>query len=124
VAAFVDQISPELITSGKNTVINSRPTKAGLNLFLPTPPQRIFPNKTAQEPPKAATYQGVKGEIVKTSSNTVIMAEPSKIPFHFFKKIPENRISVKIAPTKAEPKTIKTRCDTCKMQTHKVVTMQ
>ena len=54
-ASSLYQIVPEAITVLKNTVMNSLPTMAGLNLFLPSPLYMSFPNIIAIAPPNATT---------------------------------------------------------------------
>src|SRR5690606_40300473 len=81
----------EVITAAKKTDINSRPTNAGLSLFLPKPPHTIFPKRIAQNDPNAATYHGVKGERVHSNNKAVTKAEPSKKLRLLFKKRSEER---------------------------------
>lgn len=91
----------EVITTGKNTVINSRPTKAGLNILRPSPPHKILPKITAIAEPKATTYQGVKGANVKANKTAVTIAEPSSNVLQFLRKTPANINSAIIALTTA-----------------------
>ena len=52
-ASYWYQIVPDVMIAGKNTVMNSLPTSAGLKRLRPSPPANSFPNKTAIAPPNA-----------------------------------------------------------------------
>lgn len=77
--ALLYHIEPEVITAGKNIVINSRPINAGLNTLRPNPLQSSFPKITAIALPNATTCNGVKEPTVKASKMPVMIAEPSVI---------------------------------------------
>ena len=77
------------MTETKNTVINSLPTMAGLNLFLPNPPYMSFPKITAIAPPKAVTCKGVKGANVSPSRIPVTTADKFLTESYFLKNSAE-----------------------------------
>ena len=53
--AFFAQSAAPFIIKGKKTAINSRPIRAGLNLFFPIPPHNTLPKITADTAPNTTT---------------------------------------------------------------------
>jgi hypothetical protein len=73
------------IAFGQETNKTALPTKAGLNIFCPRPPNISFPRKIAAPPPTRGNQKGAEGGRDKPRSKPVITALPSVIERGFLK---------------------------------------